>query len=81
LVVGSTFTADSSAPTNKISLGRSWDQSSTTPTPNGQAVIRESVLGAHISKQAPWASAATTGRAFSAEGNRFDEYCNSGAGG
>jgi pectinesterase len=74
------FTAQSGAPSNKISLGRSWDQSSTTPTPNGQAVIRESTLGAHINKTAPWAAAATSGRAYSATGNRFNEYCNSGPG-
>jgi hypothetical protein len=61
-------------------LGRSWDQSSTTPTPNGQAVVRESVLGAHISQTAPWAAAATSGRAYSATGNRFNESCNSGPG-
>ena len=74
------FTAESGAPSNKISLGRSWDQSSTTPTPNGQAVVRESMLGGHISQTAPWAAAATSGRAYSATGNRFDEYCNSGPG-
>ena len=74
------FTAESGAPSSKISLGRSWDQSSTTPTPNGQAVIRESTLGGHISKTAPWAAAATSGRAYSATGNRFNEYCNSGPG-
>ena len=74
------FTAESGAPSSKISLGRSWDQSSTTPTPNGQAVIRESTLGGHISKTAPWAAAATSGRAYSATGNRFNEYCNGGPG-
>jgi pectinesterase len=80
LAVHVSFTADASAPSNKISLGRSWDQSSTTPTPNGQAVIRESTLGAHIALTAPWAAAATSGRAYSATGNRFYEYCNSGPG-
>jgi pectinesterase len=80
LVSGSSFTADASAPSNKISLGRSWDQSSTTPTPNGQALIRESTLGAHIAKVSPWAAAATSGRAYSATGNRFGEFCDSGPG-
>jgi pectinesterase len=80
LVTGANFTADASAPANRISLGRSWDQSSTTPTPNGQAVIRESTMGAHIARPAPWAAAATSGRAYSATGNRFNEYCNSGPG-
>ena len=80
LVTASKFTSDASAPSNKISLGRSWDQGGVSPTPNGQAVVRESTLGAHISKTAPWAAAATSGRAFSATGNRFSEYCNSGTG-
>jgi len=80
LAIRVNFTAEAGAPSNKISLGRSWDQSSTTPTPNGQAVVRESTLGGHISKTAPWAAAATSGRAYSATGNRFDEYCNSGPG-
>jgi len=80
LVIASTFTADASAPANKISLGRSWDQGGVSPTPNGQALIRESVLGAHINKAAPWAAAATSGRVYSASGNRFYEFCNSGKG-
>jgi pectinesterase len=80
LAIGCTFTADSTAPANKIALGRSWDASSVTPTPNGQAVIRDSVLGAHINRAAPWAPAATSGRAFSASGNRFSEHCNAGSG-
>ena len=79
LVTGCTFTADATAPASKISLGRSWDQSG-TPTPNGQAVVRESTLGAHINRTAPWAAAATSSRVFSATGNRFFEYCNSGPG-
>ncbi len=80
LFAGCNFTADATAPANKIALARSWDQSSTTPTPNGQAVVRESTLGAHINRTSPWAAAATSGRAYSASGNRFNEYCNSGPG-
>ncbi len=80
LVTGCNFTSDATAPANKISLGRSWDQGGVTPTPNGQAVVRESTLGPHINRTAPWAAAATSGRAFSATGNRFAEYCNSGPG-
>ena len=80
LIIGCNFTADGTAPANKVSLGRSWDQGGVTPTPNGQAVVRESKLGGHINKTAPWAAAATSSRAFSATGNRFSEYCNSGAG-
>jgi len=80
LAVHCTFTADATAPTSSTHLGRSWDTSSITPTPNGQAVIRDSVIGAHVNKQAPWTAAATSGRAYSASGNRFSEYCNSGPG-
>jgi pectinesterase len=80
LAIRCNFTADSAAPANKNHLGRSWDASSTTPTPNGQAVIRESTIAGHISKTAPWAAAATSGREYSATGNRFNEYCNSGPG-
>jgi pectinesterase len=80
LFIRCTFTADSSAPANKVYLGRSWDTSSTTPTPNGQGVIRDSELGAHIDRDSPWTAAATSGRPYSANDNRFYEYCNSGPG-
>jgi len=80
LVINSQLSADTGAAANKVSLGRSWDQGGVTPTPNGQAVLRDTVLGAHIRKTDPWAAAATTSRAFSASGNRFSEYCNSGVG-
>jgi pectinesterase len=80
LVTGCNFTSDATAPANKISLGRSWDQGGVTPTPNGQAVVRESTLGSHINRTSPWAAAATSARPFSATGNRFGEYCNTGPG-
>jgi len=80
LFIHCNFTAEDGTPSNKIFLGRSWDTSSTTPTPNGQGVIRESVIGAHIDRNSPWTAAATSGRAYSADGNRFYEYCNSGPG-
>lgn len=79
LVIGSNFTADSAAPANKVYLGRSWDEGSVTPTPNGQAVIRECTLGAHIRRADPWTAAATSGRAYGPN-NRFGEYCNAGPG-
>jgi pectinesterase len=81
------FTADAATLTNKIYLGRSWDQNVATAadwnastSPNGQAVIRESELGAHIRLADPWAAAATSGRAYDASTNRFYEYCNTGPG-
>ena len=81
------FTADAATLTNKIYLGRSWDQNvssasdwNASSSPNGQAVIRESVLGAHIRLADPWAAAATSGRAYDSNTNRFFEYCNTGPG-
>jgi pectinesterase len=53
LSTGCNFTADGSAPQNTIHLGRSWDAGGTTPTPNGQAVIRESTIGGHIARAVP----------------------------
>jgi pectin methylesterase-like acyl-CoA thioesterase len=80
LFIRCTFTADAATPSNKIHLGRSWDSSGTTPTPNGQGVIRESVLAGYVDRDSPWTSAATSGREYSPDGNRFYEYCNSGDG-
>jgi pectinesterase len=81
------FTADAATLTNKIYLGRSWDQNvasaadwNASSSPNGQAVIRESVLGAHIRLTDPWAAAATSSRPYDSSTNRFVEYCNTGPG-
>ena len=85
LFINSTFAKDSGTGTNVINFGRSWDESVSTgayvagSSPNGQAVIRESAIEGHIKLQAPWGTS-TSGRAFSATGNRFAEYCNSGPG-
>lgn len=80
LITNSEFTADESAPESQAYLGRSWDASSMTPPPNGQALIRDSVLGAHIRLNDPWTAAATSGRLFDRDENRLFEYCNSGPG-
>jgi pectinesterase len=84
LIAGSTFTAASGTPPNLIVLGRAWDESVTcyTPgsSPNGQTLVRASTIAAPIRAAAPWAAAATTGRAFSATGNRLWEYQNTGPG-
>ena len=60
-------------------LGRAWDDSSGT-MPNGQAIIRETQIAAHINIAAPWGVAATSSRAFDANTNRLYEYKNTGAG-
>jgi len=84
LVTRSTFTAAAGTPANLIALGRAWDEGVTcyTPgaSPNGQALVRESVLGAQLRTANPWSAAATTARPFSAAGNRLWEYQNSGPG-
>jgi pectinesterase len=90
LVINSTFTQSGSA-SNSVSLGRAWDESVGSlsnyvngTSPNGQAVIRDSVLGGHIIKTAPWGSS-TVSRPFCSSSctnsaNRFYEYNNTGAG-
>jgi len=84
LVTGSTFTAAAGTPANLIALGRAWDEGVTCyvpgSSPNGQALVRGSVLGPHIRSANPWSAAATSARPFSAAGNRLWEYQNSGPG-
>jgi pectinesterase len=96
LVTRSLITADEgyqAAPTGY--LGRAWDQGAGSTgylpgtTPNGQLVIRDSVLGAGFNTTTPWAPAATTARPFTARidagrdlndvnFNRLWEYGNRG---
>jgi pectinesterase len=98
LVTRSLITADAgyrAAPTGY--LGRAWDQNAGSTgylpgiTPNGQLVIRDSVLGAGLNTTAPWAPAATTSRPFTARidagrdlndinFNRLFEYASRGPG-
>jgi len=67
------ITADAgyvTAPTGH--LGRAWDQGAGATgylpgvSPNGQLVIRESLIRPGFNADAPWAPAATTGRPFAA---------------
>ncbi|MES1164706.1 MAG: pectinesterase family protein, partial [Verrucomicrobiota bacterium] len=84
LVTASTFTAETGTPANLIALGRAWDESVTCympgTSPNGQALVRDSVLGPQIRAANPWSPAATTSRPFSATANRLWELHNSGPG-
>jgi pectinesterase len=96
LVINSQFTADAATPVASVYLGRAWDESqvdvatytmnvATGVYPNGQALVRDSVLGAHIRAADPWRAAATTSRPFSSTpttlpANRLYEYNNSGPG-
>ena len=82
LFIKSKFLGDAGMPTGSAAtayLGRAWDDSSAT-SPNGQAIIRESEISNHIIVATPWTSAATSDRAFTADGNRLYEYKNTGTG-
>jgi len=81
LVTGSRWLAEPGVAAGSISLGRAWDYGvargawQAGVSPNGQALVRDSVLGPHIGA---WA-ASTSRRPFSASGeqaNRFAEYRN-----
>jgi len=80
LIVNSKMVGDSGMPVGTAYLGRAWDDSTVGAAPNGQAVIRDTEIGGHIRMAAPWAIAATSGRAFSASGNRLYEHENTGPG-
>jgi pectinesterase len=97
LVVNSQFTAETGTPNGSVYLGRAWDESQvdvatytrnvmTGIYPNGQALIRDSVLGPHIRAADPWRGATTTDRPFSSTptptlpANRLYEYNNTGPG-
>jgi pectinesterase len=85
LVIGSMLTADAGA--TNLRLGRAWDESVVAGTyvagtsPNGQVVIRDSVLSAGVptNSAVTW-NASTSTRPFSATGNRMYEYNNTGPG-
>ncbi|MBI3369515.1 MAG: hypothetical protein HY021_14030 [Burkholderiales bacterium] len=85
LVVNSRLVGEPGLKDGAISLGRAWDSGVAAGayqagvSPNGQALIRDSVLGAHLG---PWA-ASTSRRPFSASGadtNRLFEYRNTALG-
>jgi pectinesterase len=96
LVYKSQFTADDATLAGQVHLGRAWDESgkdlatyaaqaATGIYPNGQALVRECTLGAHIRLADPWAEAATTKRPFSSNpgaypANRLFELSNTGPG-
>lgn len=84
LVSRSRFVAEDGVRAGSISLGRAWDHGvrqggwSAVTSPNGAAVVRDSLIGPHIG---PWA-ASTSRRPFNATGeqaNRLFEYRNAPA--
>ncbi|WP_439891177.1 putative acyl-CoA thioester hydrolase [Ralstonia sp. 25C] len=91
LAINSTFNSAGGASDNTIYLGRAWDEGVTDTSsyvngtsPNGQVVVRDSTLGAHIFLTAPWGTS-TAGRPYCSanctnSANRFFEYNNTGAG-
>jgi pectate lyase/pectin methylesterase-like acyl-CoA thioesterase len=81
LVNNSRLISEAGLRAGSISLGRAWDQGVPKGawqkglSPNGQAIVRDSILGAHIG---PWA-ASTSRRPFSPTGdqaNRMLEWGN-----
>jgi pectinesterase len=95
LVIHSRLTAGPS-PAGTAYLGRAWDEGAgdlagyamaiaTGIYPNGQVLIRDSVLEAQVRPRDPWRAAATTDRPYSSiagayPANRLYEYDNSGPG-
>ncbi|WP_259163745.1 putative acyl-CoA thioester hydrolase [Xanthomonas sp. 4461] len=91
LAINSRFVAGSGSPDNQTYLGRAWDEGVSNlgayvngTSPNGQVTVRDSSLGSHIRKTAPW-NASTASRPYCSSGctnsaNRFYEYGNTGAG-
>jgi pectinesterase len=74
LFVGSRFTSSSGTAT--IYLGRPWHPGG-DPDADGQTLVRESTLGAHIRTAQPWTD--MSGFSWRTEG-RFREYRNTGPG-
>nr|WP_316639486.1 pectinesterase family protein [uncultured Roseateles sp.] len=81
LITGSRFVAEPGLSPGAISLGRAWDFGVARGawvagrSPNGQALVRDSLIGPHIG---PWA-ASTSRRPFSDNGeaaNRLSEFNN-----
>jgi len=81
LINNSRLLAEDGLKAASISIGRAWDHGiakgawQAGVSPNGQALVRNSVLGTHIG---PWA-ASTSRRPFSAQTNRLTEFENSTA--
>ena len=80
LVTHSAFTAEPELAPGSIALGRAWDQGTASGTwqsgvsPNGQALVRQSELGPHISASATWA--ASTSRRAVDGASRLAEHLN-----
>ena len=81
LVINSRLIGEPGLPDGSIALGRAWDQGvpkgawKKETSPNGQALVRNSLLGAHIG---PWATS-TARRPFQSSGdaaNRMLEWRN-----
>ena len=81
LLINSRLIGEAGLPAGSIALGRAWDQGvpkgawKKETSPNGQALVRNSVLGAHIG---PWATS-TARRPFQSTGdeaNRMLEWRN-----
>ncbi|GAA5168441.1 pectinesterase family protein [Viridibacterium curvum] len=84
LVTNSKFTSDGNKAGKTLHLGRSWDEGAAPLVtkdggkhyPNGMVVIRNSYIGEHIAKEAPWAAAASTNRPFDSEKEQTIQFGN-----
>jgi len=81
LVIRCRFTADAALPAGSVALGRAWDQGvprgqwMAGESPNGQALVRESELGAHIGAWVDSTSARPV-RAVAERAHRLAEFHN-----
>lgn len=96
LLSGVTFSADEDAGESSMRLGRAWDENqddlasyrAAVPSgvfPNGQILVRNSTLGAHIELEQPWRNASSTSRPYASSpgdlpANRLFEFANVGPG-
>lgn len=96
LLTGVTFSADEDADESSMRLGRAWDEnqddldsySAAVPSgvyPNGQVLVRNSSLGAHIELEQPWRNASSSNRPYASRpgelpANRLFEFANVGPG-
>lgn len=96
LLNGVTFSADEDADESSMRLGRAWDENqddldsyrAAVPSgvyPNGQVLVRNSTLGAHIELEQPWRNASSTSRPYASSAgelpaNRLFEFANAGPG-
>ncbi len=80
LVINSHIIGGAGTKPFSTTLGRAWNMTKAT-NPNGQAVIRDTLIDSHVHTAAPWAdSTGGSRKPFDANTNRMFEYNNTGPG-